>query len=155
VLHSLALQQATVAGCTLSDIKCLVLPEANEFCGAENSIRVQGLIGRGFVWNGRLAMPMADLQAVSEEPPMHLKRPSPISDTFNRRSSSQLVPLGEVTILVTTPQQLQECVPFSVAKLRSIPVLRDGIDSHEADEAPFIWFIFNRETKNNTMCVFC
>lgn len=155
VLHFLALQQATATGCTLSDIKCVVLPNANQFSGAENTIRVQGLIGRGFGWNGKVAVPISDLHADSEEcthPKRHHQHAA--SDIFKRRGREQLVPLGEVSILAMSPRELQEGFPFSAAKLHSMPVLRDGFDPHEPDKAQLIWFLFNNQPRTNNMCVF-
>jgi hypothetical protein len=154
VLHFLALQQASITGCKLSDLKFVVLPNSNQFIGDANSIRVQDLIGRGFSWNGTVAMPIADLLTDSEESSLHMKRQHATTGFLKRRRSDLLVPLGEVTILALSPRELQVCLPFSAAKLYSMPVLRHGFELNEADKAPLIWFLFHKDAHDNSMCVF-
>ncbi len=149
VLQCLALGKAASSGCNLRDIKCIVLPEANKSCEVDRGVRVQGLIARGFGWNGRVALPISDAPTNSEESSARLKRRNVSS--FKRK---HLVPLGEVSIVAMSTRDLQESFPYTTATLHSMPVLRDGFDSHEVDGAPLITFLFNQPT-NSFMCVFC
>jgi hypothetical protein len=143
------LGKAASSGCSLRDIKCVVLPEANKSFGVDSGVRAQGLIARGFGWNGRVALPISDTPTNSEESSTRFKRRNVSS--FKR---NHLVPLGEVSIAAMSPRDLQEYFPYTTATLHSMPVLRDGFDSHEVDGAPLITFLFNKPT-NSFMCVFC
>jgi hypothetical protein len=149
VLHFLALEKADLSSCKLRDIKCVVLPVANKSVGVGTCIRVQGLIGRGFGWNGKVALPISEMQTNTEESSTTLKRHNATFETFK---CDELVPLGEVSIVAMSPQELQECLTYTTATLHSMPVLRDGFDSHEVDSASLLSFWF-KEPTNNYMCV--
>jgi hypothetical protein len=150
VLQLLALSKANNSGCKLTDVKCVVLHMADKAIGVEFCIQVQGLIGRGFGWNGRVAVPVSDMQTNFEESSAtKLQRQSA---PFEMLKCNQLVPLGEVSIVAMSPRELQDCSSYCTATLHSMPILRDGFDSHEVDSAPLISFFFDNQT-SNFMCV--
>jgi len=152
VLHFLALEQSLLSGCDGSKIKCVVLPETKQSVFA--GIKIKGLTGRGFSWNGKVASPLADLQSSSEESSAQFKRQIAPSDLVKRSSKILLAPIAEVSVCAMSPEVLRECMPQSTATLRSIPILRDGCDSSEVDQAPSISFLFDEPTNDNFMCVF-
>jgi hypothetical protein len=155
LLQVLALEESVHCGCNTSDIKFVVMPVANEFCGAAN-IRVQGLRGRGFSWNGKFASSVSDVRFNPEGSFTESKR-SHTTPEFKRITPNQLFALGEVTIAALSPRALQQQLPPSLtttAALYSVPVLRQGFDSSEVDDAPVLTFLFNKPTNTNFLCIF-
>ena len=151
MLHFLALEQAFLSGCDRNEIKFVVVPDSKQSVGG---IRVKGLTGRGFSWNGKVALPMADLQSSSEESSAQFRRQIAPSDLAKRSSNILLVPLAEVSICAMSPQVLRDCKPYSTATFLSMPILRDGCDLSEVDNVPFLSFLFNEPSNDNLMCVF-